>query len=126
MFFSRRAGTKDVDAGELSGTDFDKTDLTIDGNFHDLVLPDKVPLNAKKVELRISYRADVAGVYINLRKKGYASGFNSVYLYTQAVSRTVDTHKKIAPDNNRTITYKVYSTGVTWAEINITVIGWTV
>ena len=111
-----------VDRGDPASYDFVKTDLTIDGAWHDLDLSAIVPAGAAAVHIM----GHVEGANVNwniiFRKKGNTNEINHGAFSTLRAG--VERHRSsiTAIDVNRVIQYK--ADNVAWTTLDLVVRGW--
>jgi len=122
MFFSRPAGQKYVDRGNVDALDFVVGDLTTDWTWRDLDLSAIVPVNAIAVHIVAIVRDDNAISNFQFRKNGFTTEINISRIATQSnlASMYMDV---IQPcDADRVIEYR--ATNTTFSTISIYVRGW--
>lgn len=112
-------GTAFVDRGDPAAVDWDETDLTADGAWHDLDLSSIVPAGAVCVMLRVRLEARVQSLHF--RKNGNSNEINTTGVETGGGAGIMHQDLFVAPDSNAVIEYKL-SGPITSAEI--TVGGW--
>ena len=111
-----------VDRGDPVVMDFDKTDITADGAWHDLDLSVIVPAGAKLVDIAFEIQNDTIGLYVMLRRHGGVGTANILRQYIQRSAVNIRQRGFVVLDVDRIIEYWASST--TWTMINITVCGW--
>jgi len=122
MFFSRPAGHKYVDRGDIDDYDFIVGDLTCDWTWRDLDLSAIVPVNAVAVHIVAIVRDDNVISNFQLRKNGMSTEINIARIATQSnlASMYLDV---IQPcDADRVIEYR--ATNAVFSTISIYVRGW--
>jgi len=122
MFFSRPAGHKYVDRGDIDAYDFEVGDLTCDWTWRELDFSAIVPANAVAVHLQVIVRDDSAISNLQLRKKGFSNEINIGRVTTQNNLASLYAHIIQPCDADRIIEYRV--TNTTWNTIALTVFGW--
>lgn len=110
------------DRGDPSDYDFSLTDLTTDGNFHDLNLSSVVPNGAKAVLLYVMIRDNLVDSYIYFRKNGSTNNKSRSLVRTSVANQNNDADMIVPCDDNRIIEYNASNT--TFANIDITIKGW--
>jgi len=99
--------------------DYDQTDLTIDGNWHDLDLSAIVGSSAKAALLRVTVNDNTLNNQIALKQKGYTYVQAEVRAFVTNV--TIARHVTIGLDSDQKLSYNATS-GTNY--ISITVLGW--
>lgn len=122
MFFSRPAGHKYVGRGDPSTVDFDKDDLTQDGNYHDLDLSAIIPKNIKLLILRLTVNTLEASISGMFRTKSNSNEINVEQFYTLVGGNPRYFTFLLSPNSSRIIEYKLGS--ASWSVCNITICGW--
>lgn len=122
MFFSRRAGHKYVDRGDIETVDYLITDFTKDGAWHDLDLSSKIPVNAVMVYMLVAIKSNTVNHFVKFRTNGFVNAFNLVSFYTQVIDVYNYINVFIKPDVNGIIEYK--STIDETGELAVTILGW--
>jgi len=111
-----------VDRGDPAAYDYDKTDLTIDGAWHDLDLSAIVPAKAKAVFLLGHVEGAAVDWAIIFRKNG--NGNEIVHSGMETLRAGVERHRSsiCAIDDDRIIEYKADNEN--WTSLNLVVKGW--
>lgn len=122
MFFSRPAGHRICDRGDITSHDFELAAFTIDSQWHILSLAAIVPSGAKFVLLYFTGFEDAGGKVIRLRKTGYTGSFQFPTAITPAANMSTSICFLIPCNTAREIDYKI-QTG-NWAAIELNVLGW--
>jgi len=122
MFFSRRAGHRFIDRGDPELNDFVWSDLTLDGNWHDLDLSGIIPKGTVLVLLRVANENDIVGAAFDCRRKGcvYQRNFSAVHCFVSNLYNNQDV--LVIPDKNRVIEY-LGNEGAT-SGISLVIGGW--
>ena len=111
-----------TDRGDPATVDFDKDDLTIDGDWHELNLSSIVPSIARAVLLEVDIEAGHIDMEVIFKKVGNTNDIN----HTGAITKTnnKDQHKTciVQLTSTRIINYK--ASVETWTTINISIRGW--
>ncbi|MCK5616725.1 hypothetical protein KAR91_83460 [Candidatus Pacearchaeota archaeon] len=114
--------TSFVDRGVAGDYDFDKGDLTEDGNWHNLDLSSIVPAGAKAVLIRGVVEDNLIGIEFLLRSHETPSTHNVSAILTQVAFVGMALDMIVHLDSNRIVEYK--ATNTIWSEIGLTVGGW--
>jgi len=111
-----------VDRGDPSAYDYAKTDLTIDGAWHDLALSAIVPAGAKAVFIVGHLKGASADWAIMFRKNGNTN--EVVHGGMETLRANVERHRSsiVALDTARTIEYKIDNQA--WITLDLAVKGW--
>lgn len=122
MFFSKSAGDKFVDRGNVTPVDFSAGSLTADGSWHELDLSSIIPVGTKLVMLRTSMIAIATIGVLKVKKNGLANDIN-----VDISSMETDGFPKfdtlyVVPDADGKIEY--WYTNAAYAIRTITVGGW--
>ena len=115
-------GDSFIDRGDPANHDFDKTDLTMDGAFHELDLSGIVDVGAVSVVIKADIVYTAANSSLSLRKLGNSNTKNIGSIVTQVNGAGISGHFVIALTAARKIEYM--ASAVVWTAINITVVGW--
>jgi len=110
-----------VDRGDPASADFDQTDLTQDGAWHDLDLSSIVPVGVKVVSVNFQLSDTAAGSYMIFRKNGNSNSVTRTVIGTQVANVVTYSDGIVACDSGRVIEYLV-SQAI--SSITITVKGW--
>jgi hypothetical protein len=110
------------DRGDPAAVDFDLTDLTTDGDWHDLDLSSIVDEDAKAVVLYVYLADDAHTSYIRFRKNGNTNDFNYSQIRSQVADIYINGDLIVALDDDQVIEYQ--TTNTTFNAIAITVKGW--
>lgn len=113
------AGTVFTDRGDPASVDWDETDLTADGNWHDLNLSSVIPAGATAVLLRVRLEATVKT--LSFRENGNSSAVNVATLETGGGAGIMRGDLLVAPDANGVIEYNLSGAATS---VSITVGGW--
>ena len=114
--------TSFVDRGDPADYDFIESDLTLDGNWHDMDLSGIVPDGAKAVSIRIDTITGTATAYSAFRKKGNTNESNSANALHPIANNANSTDLLCPISDARFIQYKFQS--VPWFYIVISIKGW--
>lgn len=111
-----------VDRGDPSVYDYAKTDLTLDGAWHDLDLSSIVPAGAKAVFIVGHVEGNGIDWTIMFRKKGNTNEVNHGGMET--IRANVERHRSsiVALDTNRVIQYKADNQA--WATLDLGIRAW--
>lgn len=113
-----------VSRGDLGAWDFVKADLTLDNNYHDLVLTNAMPTNASIAVVRFNLKCDTAEMELRLRKKGITGGVNSRRWSNQDTTAfSLFPVIEIEVDEMRTMQYLATTNGA-WTTLKVAVIGY--
>ena len=124
MFFSRPAGHKYVDRGDVQDYDWTKIDLIADNEQHDLDLSSIIPIGTQLVAIVINLAGTDTVSKLVLRNKDNTADWNSCTLNTQHANYTITHTKWVKPNADRLISYRLGA--VTWGFVNLVVKGWLV
>lgn len=108
--------------GNVVVPDFDKDDLTIDSDYHDLNLASIVPVGATMVQLQIGLYSSNVGNRVIFREKDYSVNYVSQRVYVMAANIPNDPRVWFGLNADRVMEYA--ADAVTWSVINITVVAW--
>jgi hypothetical protein len=111
-----------TDRGDVAAYDKSLGDLTTDGAFHDWDLSALIPTYPAVVFLRVTFRSDTVGEYIQFRENGNSNEHNAdshLVLVANVFHRDVGL---VMTDANGVIEYAATGGGV-WNTINILVRG---
>lgn len=108
--------------GDPTDYDYEKTDFTTDGTWHELDLSSIVPENAKGVTLALRIRTSTINRAASFRRAGQAQPFNSARFTTQVADQVFTGDIIVAVDANRKIEYNF--SNITWDLIYVTVKNW--
>lgn len=97
--------TSFVDRGDPAAYDWDLTDLTIDGAWHDLDLSGIVPAGAKSVLLSLYVKATAINKSLTLRKNGNVNTVNSAGIIPPVANVFYRNDSTVACDTDRKIEY---------------------
>ena len=122
MFFSRPAGLNYIDRGDIGEEDFTLVDFTVDDAYHDLTLPDIVPLNAKMVHLKVYGEGTTVNESIRVAPYGYTLLYGTQTLKLQVANVSIERAINIPLFGNRKIKYRVSNNG--WVSLEIQILGW--
>ena len=122
MFFSRPAGVRYVDRGDIVDIDFNVPDYTRDGLWHDLDLSGIIDKGTKLVLIRMGIKCNAAGKWIKFRQKGYENNANVAMLFTQVSLKDFDADILVRPDINGVIQYCIEPD--TWGSLTTVIRGW--
>lgn len=111
-----------IDRGDPAAWDFDLTDLTTDGAWHDLDLSSVAPAGALAVILFTQVKDDATNSYLMFRKNGNSNEYNVSATRTLLADVYIGHQHTVFLDSSRVIEYKATST--TFTEIYIIVCGW--
>lgn len=111
-----------VDRGDPASYDYAKTDLQIDGAWHDLDLSLLVPAGAKAVLLIGHVEGNAIDWKINFRKKGNSNEINHGDMETIRANVTRHRSLIVAVDENRVIQYNADNEA--WTTLSLAVRGW--
>lgn len=111
-----------VDRGDPASVDFDKDDLTIDYNWHELDLSTIIPKNAKLVMLRVIVNVMEIGRFCRFRKAGNSNDYNTVKIRTQAGAAEYAVTTFVSCNTDGVVEYKIQT--AVWNKFDITVGGW--
>ncbi|GAH79786.1 unnamed protein product [marine sediment metagenome] len=111
-----------IDRGDPITHDYDREDLELDFNWHDINLSAIVPTGAKAVALYTYIATTAAQKSIQFRKKSNTHTENISRIETQAGNLTIPADLIVACDENQIIQYKA-TIGV-WLILIITIKGW--
>jgi len=111
-----------VDRGDPAAMDYVKTDLTIDGAWHDLNLSAIVPAGAKAVLLRTSLQSGAATDKIRYRKNGNTNEINACGCESLRANVARTRLGVTAIDANRVIEYN--ADNIAWTTLELVVRGW--
>lgn len=111
-----------VDRGDPAVEDFDRDDVTEDGNWHDLDLSSIVPANAVMVHIHVTIDGGTANSYFYFRKNGNSNDINMGGVRGLTDGQFIHTDVFVACDANRVVEYMAAN----WAydSISIRVRGW--
>ncbi|GAI62953.1 unnamed protein product [marine sediment metagenome] len=121
MFFSRRAGHRIVDKGDVASYDYVVTDFTKDDEWNVLDLSDKIPVGTKLVHFSGIVRSDVAFGSCMFREYGNTLAGNTELIITQAANECMGVSFEVVPNKDRKIDYLFNVTGIVWFECSLTV-----
>jgi hypothetical protein len=116
------AKTRYNDRGDPSAYDFDLTDLTTDGAWHDLDFSSVVTGSAKALNLFVVIQDDAAGSDFFMRKNGNSNERNLSGLTTQVANQYFRGEFIVGCDGGKVVEYQ--ATNTTWTGIWICVKGW--
>lgn len=121
MFFSRPAGHRLCDRGEVASPDFTYGDFTHNNAWHDLDLSSIVPKGAVRVILNVSITGTGGNQALYFRKKGRTTSYCTQGIFI-GVAAGLDLHNvEVFCDVNRVIQYN----GTTsLSVIDVSVVGW--
>ena len=123
MFFSRPAGVKCIDRGDVVAPDYTKD--TLDDGWNDMNLSSIIPKGTKLVILSCKLKTSLGLGSIYVKTRGFAGGYNEGGITCQTEVSFMFGNLCISPDSDRFISlYK--SPGVTWTMLNVTVVKWLV
>jgi len=122
MFFSRPAGLKYVNRGDIVLPDYDKTTLTIDGAWHSLNLVAIIPANAKLVCLDLEVKDELVGVKLSINCAGFSLHGTLYRVKTVVTNESIARGVTVPLTNNAIIQYRVDD--IVWLTANISVMGW--
>ena len=111
-----------VDRGDPASYDYAKTDLTIDGAWHDLDLSLLVPAGAAAVIIMGHVEGNAEDWKIEFREKGNTNEINHGGMETIRANVTRHRSSIVAVDANRVIQYKADNQA--WTTLNLAVRGW--
>jgi len=122
MFFTRRAGHRFYDRGDMTSHDFITEDFTTDGFWHTLSLADMIPIGSKFVWAYLA-AADDAGIKVlRLRKTGYSGEYQFPTIMTPAANVAAALTTIIPCSTAREIDYLVVPAN--WIQIELNILGW--
>ncbi len=123
MFFIGKTIVREiVSAGDLASRVWDISDFTTDNTWRELDVSSAIPLAAKLAVLRIRITDDVAGMYCEIRPKGYTSGINIFRAMVLAANKPADHEFAIVLPEDNILEYKFSNT--TWGVIDLDPIYW--
>jgi hypothetical protein len=122
MFFSKPAGDKFIDRGDIAAVDFLTESLTKNGSWQELVLSGIIPANAKSVLLRLYVVETTGNLLFMFRKNGYVNEGNAVMRHTYGANLDC-AYDITVPCNSSGIVDYLFVPG-TWSIAYITVGGW--
>lgn len=102
--------------------DFTASDLTTDGNWHDLDLSSIVPAKATAVAVRVYVKDDAAGSFIQFRRNGATNKAVAAVVRTQVSDVYSDGFVIVACDSASKIEYR--TSNVSFTALNIVICGW--
>ena len=111
-----------VDRGDPAAFDYVKTDLTIDGAWHDMDLSALIAVGAKAVLLRGSVEGNAVDWKIFFRKKGNSNEINGCAMETIRANVPRCRTMICAVDAERVLQYKADNQA--WTTLDITIRGW--
>lgn len=111
-----------VDRGDPANYDFDKTDLTTDGAWHELDLSAIITEQAKAVLIAVATKGGATGWNIVLKKNGNSNNINHASVQTKLVATTENGSIIVSPDIDRKIEYRIDNQA--WTLIKMGVRGW--
>jgi len=111
-----------VDRGDPASYDFAKTDLTIDGAWHDLDLSAIVPKTARAVLLVGHVEGNAVDWEIEFKKYGQTNDINHGGMETLRANVERCRIMIVAMDNNQKVQYKVDNQN--WTTLDLAVRGW--
>ena len=111
-----------TDRGDPASYDFDKDDLTLDGDWHDLDLSSLVPAIARAVFIMGHVEGNAVDWKIEFRKKGNTNEINHGGMET--IRANVERHRSsiVAIGSDQIIQYK--ADNESWATLDLAVRGW--
>lgn len=110
------------DRGDPAANDWIKTDLSLDGAWHDLALSAIVPDGATSVLFRVDVKDDTIGSAVLLRKNGNSNALCVASLLVFVADQTMSNDVIVACDSSRVIEY--WATNKSWDSVNLVVKGW--
>ena len=110
------------DRGDPAAFDFDETDLTLDGAWHDLDLSSIVPVGAKAVEFHMELNESHKGDGLRFRKNGNSNVINHSEIVAPVAASVVHQDMVVGCDSNRVIEYILI--GASIDGVDIVVKGW--
>lgn len=122
MFFSRAAGIKWNDRGDLATSDYETAALTKDSAWHDMDISTIVGVGQKLVLIRCTANETAGGKKGQFRTKGNTHDYNVSRCVTSVANKTNDKECWIYTDANGVIQY--YFDIATWNSILLSVRGW--
>lgn len=117
---NQTTGEQFVDRGDPAAADFDETDLTLDGNWHELDLSSIVPADASLVLLRGIMEDTASNDYLQFRTDGNSNAANVATLRAGGSYRAA-VELLVAPSGQK-IEYRGGSGAA--PDIDLTVGGW--
>lgn len=123
MFFSKPSGQRWYNRGDSNTEDFLVTDLTKDGDWHDMDLSGVIPKGTSLVLMRLRLNHTGANQEIRFRTKGHTQVENFIGQHTNDAMRMLGTSIMVQPDSDGIIQYTTGAAG-TWLVITIQIKGW--
>ena len=111
-----------IDRGDPAGWDFQVSDLTTNGAWHDLDLSAIVPAGAKQVHISAYIQDDASTTSLSFRKKGNTQVINVLSGYVPAANTVAKFEGFVTLNAARIIEYM--ATNQTWSGIYIAIRGW--
>lgn len=111
-----------INRDNINDWDFTESDLTTDGNWHDLDLREIVPEGAYAVMLDLRVKDDAIDSELLFRKDDDANSFSQKGVRTQVVNQYNEATRIIFCNSDRIIQYM--GSNVTFTEIDVMVAGW--
>ena len=122
MFFSRGAGLKYIDRGNLPSPDFEVGSFTFDNNWHALDLSGIIPINTKIVIGRVVCQETTKPKNVVMSTNGLSSGYNAVNRWTQSTTSYLGFEFFMSPTSDRKIHYRINAG--TWTMFELVVLRW--
>jgi len=122
MFFSRPAGQKYIDRGDIEANDYLITDLTVDAAWHDLDLSAIIPKGTVLCMLLVSLNSSVLSKMMKFRTKGDSGTYNAPLVMSSVINQTFYTSLVVHPDSDGIVEYFLSTGGI--ISITIIVQGW--
>jgi len=121
MFFSKPAGHRLVDIGDIADAQFDAEDFTIDGNWHTLDISSVVPAGVDLVRVNLDLTAVGIGDNIAVKNDDYTGAYNRIVACGYVAGYSAYKRGLISCSSDRKIKYKI-TAGV--AVVFLNVVGW--
>jgi len=122
MFFSRRAGHRYIDRGDIASADFETTDFTESTELQELDLSEIIPKNTVLVLGRLVVIGNAPDKRLFLLKGGYTNFYNLSDVRTQIDGVPISENVLVPPDQNGIIQYKRVAGEFSFIEFTIR--GW--
>lgn len=126
MFFIRRAGDKFIQRVNPSASDFAIGDFIWDADFYTKDISAVVPVNAKRVLLRLEIRCTVAEAYIMLYPANSTNHKDGQSVRTAVANVTAIGTLVITITTPQTIQYKAKDDGGDITHLELVILGWSV
>lgn len=111
-----------ISRGDASDIDWNASDFTTNGAWHDLDCSSIVPAGIRAILARVVVKTAGSGNVLAIRKNGFTNQVNYFRVITQVANVNLEVTAILECDSDRVVEY--WATNVSWTTLNVAIRGW--